>query len=208
MSLRHVRWIAGGTGAGKSTVARLLERRLGAVVYDGDRAEHGWLPRCTQQEHPHLYAGLRLTKSERAAQSPEEKFHGSASLHGETIGFLVEDLLAMPADRPVLVDWFGVMPRYVAPLLSRPEHAVFLLPTNEFREQALRARFSDPDRARANWGSLDTSVALANRLGRDELWVAEVRRQARDAGLPVIDIDGTRDPESVADELAANFQSS
>jgi hypothetical protein len=208
MNLRHVRWIAGGTGAGKSTVARLLERRLGAVVYDGDRAERGWLPRVTRQEHPHMYAGLRLTKSERAALSPSEKFHGSASLHGETIGFVVEDLLAMPADRPILVDWFGIMPRYVAPLLSRPEHAVFLLPTKEFRERALRTRFADPDRARANWGSLDTSVALANRLGRDELWDAEIRRQAVEHGLPVIDVDGTRGPESIADELAANFQSS
>lgn len=208
MNLGHVRWIAGGTGAGKSTVARILEHRLGAVVYDGDRAEHGWLPRCTPREHPHMYAGLRLTKAERAALSPAEKFHGMGSLHGETIGFIVEDLLAMPADRVVLVDWFGVTPRDVAPLLSRPEHAVFLLPTAAFREHALRTRFADPDRARANWGSLDTSVALANRLGRDELWDAEIRRQAVAHRLPIIDVDGSRGPEAIADELAANFQSS
>lgn len=208
MRLNHVRWIAGGTGAGKSTVARILERRLGAVVYDGDRAEHGWVPRCTRQDHPHLYANLRLTAAERAALSPAERFHGMASLHGETIGFVVEDLLALPAGRPVLVDWFGITPRDVAPLLSRPEHAVFLLPANVFRERALRTRYADPRRARANWGDTDTTVALANRLGRDELWDAEIRRQAAETGLPVIDVDGTRGPEEIAGELAARFQSS
>jgi hypothetical protein len=41
--LAHVRWIAGGTGAGKSTVARILAARADAVVYDRDRAEHDWL---------------------------------------------------------------------------------------------------------------------------------------------------------------------
>jgi len=205
-SLTHVRWIAGGTGAGKSTVARILERRFGAVVYDGDRAEHGWLSRCIPEKHPHLHAAIRLSKEERAALSPEEKFAGMASRHGETIGFVVADLLATPADRPVLVDWFGNTPRDIAPLLSWPDQAVFLLPAKEFRAHSLGTRFADPDRARANWGSLDTAVALANRLGRDELWDAEIRRQAAETGLAVLDVDGTRDPESIAGAVASRFR--
>lgn len=204
--LKHVRWVAGGTGAGKSTVARILERRHGAVVYDGDRAEHGWLARCTEAEHPYLFANTRLGKEERAALSPEEKLAGMASRHGETIGFVVEDLLAMPADRPVLVDWFGNTPHDIAPLLSWPEQATFLLPTAKFREWSLGSRFADPDRARANWGAVDPATALANRLGRDTLWDAEIRRQAADSGLPVVDVDGTRDPDTIADELSARFR--
>ncbi|WP_133884358.1 shikimate kinase [Glycomyces sp. NRRL B-16210] len=35
----HVRWIGGGTGAGKSTVARLLAERYRLRIYDGDAAE-------------------------------------------------------------------------------------------------------------------------------------------------------------------------
>jgi len=204
--LAHVRWIAGGTGAGKSTVARILAARAGAVVYDGDRAEHSWLSRCTQREHPHMFAGLRLSREDRAAMTPEQKIHRMPSRHGETIGFVVDDLLALPADRPVLVDWFGNAPRDVLPLLTWPGQAAFLLPTQDFRRRMLTARFADPDRARANWGSVDVTVALANRLGRDELWDAEVRRQATELGLPVIDIDGTRDAEAVADGLARRFR--
>lgn len=206
MNLTHVRWIAGGTGAGKSTVARILADRLAATVYDGDRAEHTWIPRCTKENHPHMHANLALTREQRAALDPEKKFRDMPSLHGETIGFLVDDLQAMRGS--VLVDWFGIAPRDVAPLLAHPEQAAFLLPTSDFREHALRTRFADPHRARANWGDLDPAVAIANRLKRDELWDAEIRRQATETGLPVIDIDGSRPPESIADELAANFQSS
>jgi hypothetical protein len=206
MTLTHVRWIAGGTGAGKSTVSRLLADRLSATVYDGDRAEHAWIPRCTKENQPHMHANLGLTREQRAALPPERRFREMPSMHGETIGFLIDDVQAMPG--PVLVDWFGVAPHDVAPLLTRPEQAAFLLPTSEFREHALRARYADLDRARANWGDLDPAVALANRLKRDELWDAEIRRQATETGLPVIVVDGSRTPESIADELAANFQSS
>jgi hypothetical protein len=56
--LRHVRWIAGGTGSGKSTVAAGLARRFGIPIFAGDRAEHDWLARCTPQRSPH-FAALR-----------------------------------------------------------------------------------------------------------------------------------------------------
>ncbi|MEV0081871.1 hypothetical protein [Saccharopolyspora sp. NPDC050642] len=204
--LGHVRWIAGGTGAGKSTITRFLADRFGLAVYDGDRAEHDWVTRCTPDRHPYLHATLRLTREQRSLLAPEDGFNGMASLHGETIGFLVEDLLAMPTDRPVLVDYFGATPRDLAPLLTWQEQAVFLLPTPEFRHRVLSVRFADPGRARANWGDSDHARAFANRLARDELWDAELRRQAAEADLPVLAVDGTRDATDLADELAQRFR--
>ena len=50
--LRHVRWLAGGTGSGKTTAAAVLARRFDLDVYAGDRAEHDWLGRCSPQRHP------------------------------------------------------------------------------------------------------------------------------------------------------------
>jgi hypothetical protein len=205
VDLSHVRWLAGGTGAGKSTLARLLAARYDATVYDGDRAEHGWLPRATPERHPRLIANARLTDDQRARLDPAEKFANTASLHGETIGFVLDDLAGLPADRPVLVDWFGNVPRDLAPLLDRPEHAVFLLPTPQFRRRTLTARYADPDRARANWGGADPSRALAGRLARDALWDAEIRRQAREHGLAVVEVDGRRSPADIATELAVRF---
>ncbi|MBW4717230.1 hypothetical protein [Saccharothrix obliqua] len=204
--LAHVRWIAGGTGAGKSTVTRLLAERHGAVVYDGDAAERAWVPRFTPDRHPRAWAALRLTPEQRAQRTPEETYREMPSLHGETIDLLVADLLALPDDRPVLVDYFGNTPRDIAPLLTRRTQAIFLLPTPGFRRHALTTRFADPARAHANWGSGDHTRALANRLARDTLWDAELRRQATELDLPTLTVDGTRTADAVATHLSHHFR--
>jgi hypothetical protein len=204
--LAHVRWIAGGTGTGKSTLTALLARDHHVTVYDGDRAEAGYAHRATPERQPLLHALVTRTPTEKWLEpTPEEVFAAMPSLHGETFPLVVEDLLALPADRPVLVDDFRVLPREVASLLPRPEFAAFLLPTPEFRRQALGRRYADPDRARANWGDADPAVMLERRLARDALWDAEVRNQATALGLPVVEVDGRTGPEALAARLAAAF---
>ncbi|MEV0003092.1 hypothetical protein AB0H28_12510 [Micromonospora sp. NPDC050980] len=205
--LSHVRWIAGGTGAGKSTLARALADRHDVLIYDGDRAERGYVGRCTAREQPYLWALLHAPDARRwNGRSAQEILESMPSRHGETFGFVLDDLLALPADRPVLVDDFRTLPRDVAPLLTWPEQAVFLLPTPAFRDRALRARFADPVRARANWGDSDHDEALALRLARDELWDGEIRRQAVASGLPLVTVDGSRDVRDLADDLAVRFR--
>jgi hypothetical protein len=204
--LAHVRWIAGGTGSGKSTIARILAERFDLTIYSGDRAEHAWVRRCTPERHPYLWAGLQLTHEQRVSRTPEDAFNGMASLHGETIGFLVEDLVATPTDRVIIVDYFGNTPSGLHPLLTWREQAVFLLPTPEFRRRALGARYSNPARARATWGNTDHTRAFANRLARDELWDAELRRQADALDLPIMHIDGSEDANDLAESLAQRFR--
>ncbi|MFF5211128.1 hypothetical protein [Streptosporangium sp. NPDC000396] len=204
--LAHVRWIAGGTGAGKSTLSRVLAERYDVFVYDGDLAEHRYIQRCTPQRHPYMCALLQTPLEHRwTGRTPDELFQSMPSLHGETFGLVIEDLLTLPTDRPVLVDDFRTLPADVAPLLTWREQAVFLLPTPEFRRHALGTRFADPARARANWGNSDHAEAMVNRLGRDELWDEEVRRQALRQDLPVLDIDGSQDVDESAGDLAAMF---
>ena len=129
-----------------------------------------------------------------------------AGRHGETIEFLVEDLLARPADRTVLVDYFGVLPGHLSRLLSRPGHAAFLVPTPEFRRATLTRRYADPERARATWGDLDPADALEARIRRDDLWDAEVVGQVGELGLPLFTVDGSRSVEQTADALARQFR--
>jgi hypothetical protein len=205
--LAHVRWIAGGTGTGKSTVAAALVRRHGARRYDGDRAEHGWVARSTRWRHPRLHALAGAAPGQAwVGRSAREVFQSMAGLHGEVIGFLVEDLLALPDDRIVLVDYFGVLPRDVVPLLAGFHQVVFLLPSPGFRRRALAVRYADPLRARATWGSHGPEEMLAKRLARDALWDEEVRRQAAAYGLRTVPVDGSRPVEDLVTEAAARFR--
>jgi hypothetical protein len=205
--LRHVRWLAGGTGSGKSTAAAVLARRFDLDVYHGDRAEHDWLLRCTAERHPR-FAVLRDQQPGDMwrNRSPAQIFEAMAGRYGETIEFLVEDLLARPTDRTVLVDYFGVLPRDLAPLLSWPGQAAFLVPTPKFRRATLTQRYADPDRARANWGDLDPAEVLEARIARDALWDAEVTRQARELELPLLTIDGSRSVDQTVDAIAQQFR--
>ncbi|MER7177525.1 ATP-binding protein [Streptomyces mesophilus] len=205
--LSHVRWIAGGAGSGKSTLARLLADRYDVEIYCGDRAEHAWLERCTPQLHPRLASLRGLAPGAMwRERTGRQVFQEMPSLYGETIGFLVEDLLERPDERIILVDYFGTLPRDLAPLLRRPEQAVFLVPTPEFRHDALSARYADRARAQANWGGEDPASTLAERLARDALWDEEVRRQAPVHGLAALTVDGSTPASVLADRIALRFE--
>jgi hypothetical protein len=82
--------------------------------------------------------------AQRVDRTPARIFNGMASPHGETIGFVIDDLLALPVDRQGQLDWFGNLPQSIAPLLSWPEQAVFLLSTNDFRRAALTTPLRRP----------------------------------------------------------------
>lgn len=205
--LDHIRWIGGGTGAGKSTVAAVLAGWSGADIYDGDRGERGYVNRVGAEGQPRFAALLAMSAEQRwLGRSPERIFAEMPSLHGESFPFVVDDLLGYPRGRVVLVDDFRTLPREVAPLLSWHSQAVFLLPDPSFRELALRTRYADPGRARANWGDADPRRMLAARLARDRLWDAEIRHQAGEHGLPVIDVDGTRGADEIGHEIAGAFR--
>ena len=106
----------------------------------------------------------------------------------------------------MLVDYFGVLPRDLAPLLSQPAQAAFLVPTPSFRRAALSRRYADPNRARANWGELDPATVLEARLARDALWDAEVTDQTAALRLPLLTIDGKRSPGELVRDLAEHFR--
>jgi hypothetical protein len=77
--LRHVRWVGGGSGGGKSTVARRLAGEYGWRLYATDdvMAEHA--RRSTALDSPLLSAFVAMDMDERwLLRSPEvtlETFH-------------------------------------------------------------------------------------------------------------------------------------
>jgi hypothetical protein len=98
----------------------------------------------------------------------------------------VDDLLALPNQRLVLVEGFRLLPQLVAPLLSHRSQAVWLLPTSELRLAAFETRGSKWDIAGK---TSNPEKALANLLARDQLFTDELRRQADALGLPTIEVD-------------------
>jgi hypothetical protein len=186
--LQHVRWIGGGSGAGKSTVARQLAADHGLRLYHTEPFSK-FVARADPGATPLLHGFMAMDMDERWVNRPPEvmlqTFHG---FQGEGFDLVLDDLRALPPDPPVLAEGFSLLPRLVAPLLSRPRQAVWLLPTPEFRRAAFDSRGSTwtiPDK------TSDPQRALANLLARDQLFTEELRAQARASQLQTVDVDGS-----------------
>jgi adenylate kinase family enzyme len=78
-ALRHVYWIGGGSGAGKSTVAGRIAARCGMSVYSTDEVMSDHAGRSTREGAPYLGRFMDMRMDERwVDRSPEtmlETFH-------------------------------------------------------------------------------------------------------------------------------------
>jgi 2-phosphoglycerate kinase len=196
-ALQHVRWIGGASGAGKSTVADRLAERYGLRLYRTERFSD-YLPRTTPASAPMLHAFMAMDMDERWVNRPPrvmfETFHG---FHGECFDLVVEDLLALPREPPILVEGFTLLPRLVMPLINRLTQAVWLLPTSDFRRAAFERRgttWTIPAK------TTDPRRAFENLLMRDAMFTDELRSKARTSGAQVIEV-GRQDLTAV--QLAA-----
>ncbi len=201
--LRHVYWLGGGSGAGKSTVARRLAASRGMRLYSTDDAMADHANRCKPEDCPFLTAFKAMDMDERWLNRPPEimleTFHW---FRGEAFELIIEDLLSFPTDQGVIVEGHRLLPRLVKPLLADRSQAAWLIPTPAFRLAAFNSRgtlmsiagkTSDPDRA------------LDNLLRRDAMFTALAEREAKDHGLSVINVDGAMTVDELTSRVADQF---
>jgi len=198
--LRHIRWIGGGSGAGKSTVAGRLAEEYGLRLYPCEDTQLAHAARSNPADYPMLNAFMDMTMDERwVTRPPEEMYRTFHGFHGEGFGLILQDLLDLPGDVPVLVEGFKLLPRLVFPLMSRLDQAVWLLPTPEWRLTAFSRRGS-------LWSiagrTSDPQTALANLLARDALFTEEVARQAAALQLLTIEVDGSLAVDELVERAA------
>ena len=201
--LRDVYWIGGGSGAGKSTIARRLAARHDLRLYATDEvmADHG--RRSSPVDSPFMAGFAAMDMDERwVSRSPQTMLETFGWFRGEGFGLIVEDLLRRPAGPGVIVEGFRLLPRLVRPLLAGPGHAVWLCPTQGFRRAAFASRGSLLQIAGK---TSDPDTALANLLERDGMFTDRLREEATGLGLPVIDVDTTMTEDELTGRVARAF---
>jgi hypothetical protein len=128
------------------------------------------------------------------AGSPEAQADDLIAFYRDELEMVLEDLAGFPG--PVLAEGVGLLPELVAPLLGEETTAAFLVSTAEFRRRAycrrgpfvaeLLAQCPDPEAAFARW------------MARDDLVAQRIVDEARQEGLPLLNVDGGRSVEEVA----------
>lgn len=201
--MQHVYWIGGGSGAGKSTIARRVADRHGLRLYLTDEVMSDHARRSTPEDAPFLSQFIAMDMNERwLNRSPDTMLETFHWFRGEGFHLIVEDLLHGPREPGVIAEGFRLLPRLVKPLLAAPHHAVWLLPTPDFRRAAfdsrgsmwnIAGRTSDPERA------------LRNLLERDRMFTDRLYAEAKDLDLHVIEVDTTMTEDDLAERVTDLF---
>jgi 2-phosphoglycerate kinase len=201
--LRRVYWIGGGSGAGKSTISRRLAARHGLRLYLTDDVMPDHARRSTAEDCPFLSEFIAMDMDERwLNRSPETMLETFHWFRGEGFGMIVDDLLRLATEPGVIVEGFRLLPHLVKPLLAVPGHAVWLLPTPEFRRTAFDSRGS---LWKIAGKTTDPERALRNLLERDEMFTERLREQAKTLELHVIEVDTTMTQDDLAERVTEAF---
>jgi 2-phosphoglycerate kinase len=203
--LRHVYWIGGGSGAGKSTIARRIAAQHGFRVYATDDVMADHARRSTHDDAPLLHEFMAMDMDERwVNRSPTtllETFHW---FQGEGFNLIIEDLLGLPREPGVIVEGFRLLPRLVQPFLSGPAHAVWLLPTPAFRQAVVQSRGGALSGFLAR--TTDPERALRNLLERDRMFTDILREDTARLELPAIEVDATTTEDDLTGRVTQMFE--
>jgi len=188
--------------SGKTTVARLVAERRGMSRYHLDR--HHWNDHATRLDplrHPAALEERRLTFDEIWLSPGGEAAARSLASWRQTFELVVEDLLKLPHEVPIVAEGPGALPSLVWPLLSHRLQGMWLIADGSLydltsrRLEDFRRRSTDPERALVAKRRHDAEIAR----------VAEA--EAVQLGLPYLRVTSEIAAALVADQVAEQFAS-
>jgi hypothetical protein len=201
--LRHVYWVGGASGAGKSTIARRLADKHGLRLYSTDEAMASHSSRFLPEDCPFLTEFKKMSMDERwVNRSPQTMLATFHWFRGEGFGLIVEDLLELPPNEAIIVEGFRLLPEFVRPLLYRPNQGIWLIPTPEFRLAAFKSRGT-------LWSIAEKTNnpkrALSNLLERDRLFTIRLEEMIETAGVAAIKMDNLMTENDLEDRVATRL---
>ena len=185
-ALSHVYWIGGSPCSGKSTIADSIASEMGWTSYRCDDAWYRHEKIVDPDRHPIFYR-LRDATGDAVWMRPVDvQIREELAVYEEEFSLILDDLLAMPTDRPVVAEGAALLPNLVHDLGIAADRMIWIVPTPEFQvlhygqrqwRHDVLATCSDPDQAWANWMQRDIGFAQAVRE----------RADARDLACIVVD---------------------
>jgi 2-phosphoglycerate kinase len=202
--LQHVYWIGGGSGAGKSTIARRIAYERGLQLYATDDVMPNHARRSTPESSPLLHEFIAMDMDERwVNRSPQTMLESFHWFRGEAFGMIIDDLVRLPKQPDVIAEGFRLLPHLVQPLLATPRHAVWLLPTSEFRQAVFESRGG------TQWGFIGKTShperALRNVLDRDAMFTNQLAEEAKRRSLNIVLIDNRITVDDLTSQVLEMF---
>jgi len=200
--LAQVYWLGGSPCAGKSTVADGLATRFNMTVYRCDDAFYEHIQRVDPSRHPTFHRLATASPDGIWLRPVQQQIDDEIALYHEEFEMIIDDLIAIPNDRPIIAEGAALLPELISTLNIPFHRKLWMIPTEDFqrhhygtrewRHDVLRET-SDPERAWENW------------MQRDAGFARHVGEQARLLGESAILIDGSLPIGSVAAKVRSQF---
>lgn len=209
--LKHVYWIGGGTDAGKTSTARWLSSKYGFSMVHFDRHAPSWERGALRSptfatDFPHTQRWVEMGEAKRWHRDPAEHEAHVYQMWQEQLPFRLQNLLDLPADQPIVAEGYGFLPSLIAPWMSRPNQAIWLLPSPEFKHKTFYARVAEGAKASYRHRIPDPEIALENHKNRDMMITDRIRRESAALNLPIFEVDGSRPIQATFAYVEAHFQ--
>ena len=188
-SLRHVLWIGGPSGAGKTTIATRLARRHGLRWYNADTRTWQHRDRALEDGHPAARRWEALSPEERWNDVTDDELF-AMSLHRERAAMVVDDLHRLPCSPLIIAEGSVISPEVVSTGAADRALAVWLLPTPELSRRRHRERGTPSGPARLH-----------------RLVSADLERQAAEHGVQTVGVDGMYDVRATVELVEELFAS-
>lgn len=199
--LAHVLWIGGATDAGKSTVAQGLADRYDLQVYFYDRTDVEHHNKLAEKDSK-VRKNTEMSLDERWVHpTPQAILERTLNSFSMRFPLLIEDILALPANKPIIVEGFGLLPELVHPMLSDHHQAIWFIPTEKFKWESMERRGKPSFAAKTS----DSEKARNNLFKRDMLLADIYREQVPKYGYVLYEVNGSRSVEEMTELTKMHF---
>ncbi len=207
--LSHVLWIGGSPCSGKSTISHTIARIYVFVDYHVDAWDGNHMARRIAAGDVEAQAFMNMSIDQRwVERSVAALTREAISSWSRAFPLVIEDLLALPTETFIVAEG-NFFPGCVAPYLSSPRQAIWLVPTDEFCERGRRERWAQLAIRQKRHGvhdeGSDPEKRRQNIIARDCRLARYVRRQAKEMSLTVQVVDGSRSREEMTELVERHF---
>ena len=187
--LAHVYWIGGSPCSGKTSIAEALAEAYTLQLYHADQAYFRHANVVTPERQPTFHKLVHLSADELWMRAVAKQVAEEVALYQEEFPLILDDLLALPATRPILAEGAALLPECVVPFLCAAHHAIWIVPTPAFQmkhyvqrtwAQEVVASCADPRQAFDNW------------MQRDMRFAEHVKQSAQRVNMRTLVVDGGR----------------
>jgi 2-phosphoglycerate kinase len=199
----NVFWLGGSPCSGKSSISGILAERFDLDVYHVDEAFETHAQHLNPVHQPTLVKWCESSWSERLMRPIDDLVQDVIACYREHFALVREDILAMPKQKSLLVEGTALLPREVAGLLPKLNHAIWIIPSADFQ----RAHYSEREWARDIVAQCsDPEVAFHNWMERDIRFAEWIEAEAAALDLPILNVDGNRTLQETTEVIATHFK--